>query len=138
MNKLMVACAMVFAIVFTEPVQAGGHPIPMTEIIDAPVAWPDGKPGELATVQAAVLRGLVDKGWVGRVVSPGVVHATLRRDDWVCEIDIPFTVTAYSIKYATSTNLDYDPATRKIHRNFNRWLVLLQQRIDANMMQAVP
>lgn len=138
MQRPVVALLLTVLALFAVPAQAGGKPIPMVEIIDAPVIWPSGKPGDLSVVQNAVLRGLVEKGWTGRIISPGVARGTLTRDDWSCEIEIPFTTTAYSIKYANSVNLDYNPDTRVIHRNFNRWLVLLRQRIDLQMMQAVP
>jgi hypothetical protein len=138
MQKAGFALLLAVLALFAVPASAGGRPIPMIEVIDAPVTWPGGQPGELSVVQNAVLRGLADKGWTGRMVSPGVARATLTRDDWSCEIEIPFTTSAYSIKYADSVNLDYNPQTRVIHRNFNHWLVLLRQRIDLQMMQAVP
>ena len=136
MSKAFRAFALVMLALLGSAAFAGGRPIPMVEIIDAPVIWPDGQVGDLQTVQKAVLSGLFDKGWVGRVVSPGVVQATLRRDDWTCEIAVTFNTANYSIKYVNSTNLDYDASTHVIHRNFNKWLVLLQQRIDLHMMQA--
>ena len=113
---------------------AGGRPIPMVEIIDQPVHWPSGTPGSIDAVQKAVLRGLADKGWVGEAKAPGEVHATLTRDDWKCEIDVTFTPEHYSIKYAASEHLNYDPVKHLIHRNFNHWLILLRERIDLAIM----
>lgn len=136
MSKAVRAFALAILTLFTSAALAGGRPIPMVEIIDAPVIWPDDQVGNLQTVQKAVLSGLFDKGWVGRVVTPGVVQATLRRDDWTCEIAVTYNTTTYSIRYVNSTNLDYDASTHVIHRNFNKWLILLQQRIDLHMMQA--
>jgi hypothetical protein len=134
MKKSLVAISMLVLALFAGPVSAGGFPKPLIEVIDAPVAWPSGTPGSLATVQAAVLRGCADKGWIGRVVSPGLVHAVLAKSDYTAEIDIPFTVETYSIKYSASEHLDWNANKRLIHRNFNRWLVLLRQRIDLQMM----
>ena len=119
MSKAVRAFALAILTLFTSAALAGGRPIPMVEIIDAPVIWPDGQVGNLQTVQKAVLSGLFDKGWVGRVVSPGVVQATLRRDDWTCEIAVTYNTTTYSMRYVNSTNLDYDASTHVIHRNFN-------------------
>jgi hypothetical protein len=62
------------------------------------------------------------------------VHAVLAKSDYTAEIDIPFTVETYSIKYSASEHLDWNSDKRLIHRNFNRWLVLLRQRIDLQMM----
>ena len=69
-------------------------------------------------------------------VEPGLIHAVLRRDDWVAEIDIPYTATSYSIKYANSVNLDYNAQKHVIHRNFNKWLTNLRQIIDAETVRA--
>jgi hypothetical protein len=134
MKKILIIISMLALAFASLSASAGGWPKPLEEIIDAPVAWPNGTPGDLATVQAAILRGCADKGWVGRVVSPGLVHAVLTKSDYTAEIDIPFTVERYSIKYSASQHLDWNPEKRVIHRNFNRWLVLLRQRIDIQML----
>ena len=118
------------------PAHAGGRPIPMIEIIDAPVVWPPGATADVAVVQRAVQHALIAKGWVGQLVQPGLYHAVLKRDDWTAEIDIPFTATSYSIKYAASERLDYNEQKHVIHRNFNKWLGTLRQLIDAETSQA--
>jgi hypothetical protein len=121
---------------FAVPASAGGRPIPMVEIIDAPVVAPTGKAADIQAVQAAILAGCIDKGWVAHVVSPGLIHATLTKPDYTAELDIPFTASSYSIKYSNSEHLDYSAEKHVIHRNFNRWLILLRERIDVHMAAA--
>lgn len=118
---------------FAAAATAGGRPIPMQEIINAPLPWPDGKEGSLEQVQHAVFAGLATKGWVGTLVGPGKAHAYIQKPDWRCEIDVTFTTHSYSITYSNSEHLDYNPDKHVIHRNFNRWLVLLQQAINLHL-----
>ena len=130
MRKTLLTATMIAATLASAAAQAGGRPIPMIEVIDAPIAWPAGKPGELSVVQAAIIRGCADKGWSCQVAAPGLIHGVLAKPDWKAEIDIPFSTTSYSIKYSASEHLDYNADKHVIHRNFNRWLVLLRERID--------
>ncbi|MBS0395787.1 MAG: hypothetical protein JSR54_14290 [Proteobacteria bacterium] len=117
------------------PALAGGRPIPLVEIIDAPLVWQNNAPGKLEEVQSAVMAGCVTKGWVPTAQGPGHVHAVLTRPDYRAEIDVTFTTTTLSIKYADSQGLDWNPDKRLIHRNFNRWLTLLQQAINVEMVR---
>lgn len=112
---------------------AGGKPIPIIEQVDVPVNWLGGTAGSIDKVQRAVFAGLAAKGWVGTLVEPGHAHAVLMRPDYHCEIDVYFDTAKFSIRYANSEHLDYDPARRVIHRNFNRWLVLLREQINIAM-----
>ncbi len=131
MNRRNALAFVALALVaFAPAVQAGGRPIPMQEIIDAPFPWPTGKPATMDQAQRAVMAGLAAKGWVGSVAAPGKAHGLLHRDDWTCEIDVTFDTKSYSIRYADSKNLDYDATKKVIHRNFNRWLQFLQEQIN--------
>jgi len=137
MNRRTALFAALALLAAVPAVQAGGRPIPMQEIIDTPVPWPGGTEGTLAQVQKAVFAGLAAKGWTASLAAPGKAHAYIQKSDWRCEIDVTFNTTTYSITYSNSEHLDYDPKKKVIHRNFNRWLQLLQQQINlALQMQA--
>ncbi len=120
------------------PALASPRPVPLVEIVDAPLTWQSGTPGKLADVQSAVMAGCVTKGWVPTPQGPGHVHAVLTRSDYRAEIDVTFTTTTLSIKYADSEGLKWDPAKRVIHPNFNRWLTLLQQAISVEIVRIKP
>jgi hypothetical protein len=109
---------------------AGGRPIPMMEVIDAPVAWVGGAPSDAALVQRAIMSALLAKAWQPRLVSPGLIHAVLSHGDWTAEIDVTYDERQYSIRYSASEHLDYDPVRKVIHRNFNKWLATLRYLID--------
>ncbi len=117
----------------TPAVEAGGKPIPIIEQVDVPLHWLGGQAQTLDKVQRAVFAGLAAKGWQGTPVEPGHAHGVLMRDDWRCEIDVYYDITKFSIRYASSEHLDYDATRHVIHRNFNRWLVLLREQINIAM-----
>lgn len=134
-NRLAVLAALLLSLVAL-PAAAGGRPIPLVEVVDAPVMWSTPEAATLAQMQAAVLAGCAAKGWVGQAVEPGHVHAVLTRPDYRAEIDILYSTSKLSIKYAASEGLDYNADRQLIHRNFNRWLTLLQQAINVETLRA--
>lgn len=129
MNRRFVIAALAL-VAFAPAVQAGGRPIPMQEIIDSPFPWPPGKAATMEQAQHAVMAGLTAKGWTATVPAPGKAHGYIQKPDWRCEIDVTFNTKSYSILYSNSEHLDYDATKKVIHRNFNRWLQLLQQQIN--------
>jgi len=132
MNRRLAVALLALAAfpVLAPAVQAGGRPIPMKEIIDAPVPWPGGNEGKIEQVQRAVFAGLRSKGWTATLAAPGKAHAYIQKPDWRCEIDVTFNTKSYSITYSNSEHLDYNAEAHVIHRNFNRWLLLLQEQIN--------
>jgi len=128
MNRRTALFAALALLAAVPAVQAGGRPIPMQEIIDSPFAWPGGKEGTMDKAQKAVFAGLAAKGWVATLAGPGKAHGMIHRDDWRCEIDVVFRAKKYSILYSNSEKLDYNVEKKVIHRNFNRWLTLLQEQ----------
>lgn len=47
------------------------------------------------------------------------------------EVLIPYSSSAYSIHYSDSRVLDYDEKDQSIHRNYNKWVILLSQEIQS-------
>jgi len=137
MNRRSLVLIILASLGLAATAAAGGRPIPMREILDAPVPWPAGKEGSLEQVQRAVFAGLAAKGWVGTLAGPGKAHAYIQKPDWRCEIDVTFNTHSYSITYSNSDHLDYNAEKHEIHRNFNRWLLLLQQAIDTSLQAGV-
>jgi hypothetical protein len=44
-------------------------------------------------------------------------------------VSIPFNGSSYSIVYVTSRELDADVKKNKIHRNYNKWVAVLDYEI---------
>lgn len=136
MSKLFVSLAAALLLWAAVPMTAVAGGQPVMNVTDAPVNWTTGTPGPAAKVQTAILAALALKGWQGRVVSPGVIQGVLLVRRHRAEIEITFDARKYSIKYVSSEELDYDAAKNTIHRNYNKWIILLQRVIDVEMMRS--
>jgi len=78
--------------------------------------------------QQAILTTLVKRKWEVQRVSPDLVQAQITvRGQYHAEIDIPYTADHYQIKYRDSRELNYKDG--KIHKNYNRWVRLLDKGI---------
>jgi len=58
---------------------------------------------------------------------PGLMRAPLDIRSHQALVDIPFDARRFSIRYVSSSNLDYDGVV--IHRNYNGWVQNLQNAI---------
>lgn len=85
----------------------------------------------VAKVEKAILDAGVTKRWNMRVVAPGKIQAHVLVRSHKAEVDIFYSEKDYSIKYRDSMNLLYEDG--KIHRNYNKWITLLDQEIQRNL-----
>jgi len=72
-------------------------------------------------------------GWAMKQTRPGMIEGTLFIRDHVAKVEIPYSSSSYSIRYAGSTNLKYDAAKRTIHSNYNGWVQNLDNQIRARL-----
>ena len=86
----------------------------------------------LRTYRKAITLALNQRGW--RVVSeqPGVIEASVDVRDHQAIVDITYSATGYGIQYKDSTNLDHNG--NNIHRNYNKWVVLLDREIQKQLL----
>lgn len=68
-------------------------------------------------------------GWLMQDVQPGLIRGTLDLRGHQAVVDVPYTPTTFSIRYAASNNLNYTGSN--IHSNYNSWVRNLEQRITA-------
>jgi hypothetical protein len=109
---------------------------PILNIQDHPITWVSATPPALGSVQEAILLGLVDKGWTGTAISPGLIEGSiLVRGKHFASVLISFGLNRYSIQYKDSRNLDYNAEKKKIHRNYNKWIINLQNSIDRRLIE---
>ena len=98
------------------------QPVPLTR---------SGEQPSLDQVQLAIIAGCRIKGWSPVEADDYRVRASiLVRGRHYAEVEIPYSRESYSIIYKNSRNLDYDAKKRKIHRNYNKWVVLLSRAIQ--------
>jgi len=85
-------------------------------------------------VEKAILQAGIDKGWVMSVVEPGRIKAYVLVRHHKAEVVITYDEKSYSITYEDSLNLLYENG--KIHRNYNKWVALLDRQIQLNLSAA--
>jgi hypothetical protein len=85
--------------------------------------------GTLAQRADQIRRAGAGLGWRMEPQAPGLVRGTLNLRAHQAVVDIPYDTQRFSIRYVSSSNLDYDG--RSIHRNYNSWVQNLQNAIVA-------
>lgn len=79
-------------------------------------------------VKQAILKNLVARKWTVQRISPELIQAEITvREQFHAEIDIQYSASAYKIVYRDSRDLDYKDG--KIHKNYIRWVRLLDKGI---------
>ena len=83
--------------------------------------------GSLAQRADQIRRAGAGLGWRMEPQGPGLMRGTLNLRTHQAVVDIPYDTHRFSIRYAGSSNLDYDG--NAIHRNYNSWVQNLQNAI---------
>jgi hypothetical protein len=79
-------------------------------------------------IKKAIIRAGASLGWNMQSKKNGHIIGTLHLRAHRAVIDILYNKNNYSIKYKSSTNLDYDGVN--IHSNYNGWIQRLNQNIQ--------
>ncbi|MBB4866071.1 hypothetical protein HNP46_004976 [Pseudomonas nitritireducens] len=88
-------------------------------------------------VQAAIRDALDEQKWTVQQDAGNVIYAQITvRERHHAEISIPYSSQQYSIKLRSSSGLDEKDG--QIHRNYNKWVTLLNNRILQNLHLAPP
>jgi len=111
------------------PAQARTQPV--YNVVDKPVVTGSGNVASLENVGEALAMAARRKGWTVQDVEPGYQKAQIHVRKHFAAIDIRYTSTSYSITYRDSDVLMYDGT--KIHRNYNKWIKLIERLADENL-----
>lgn len=79
-------------------------------------------------IKKAIIRAGASLGWNMKVKKNGHIIGTLILRKHQAVIDILYNKNNYSIKYKSSSHLDYDGVN--IHSNYNSWIQRLNQNIQ--------
>ena len=71
------------------------------------------------------------------LVSDDRFEASIHVRSHFAKVEIAFDTRAYSITYLDSNNLDYNAQKRKIHRNYNKWVILLSEAIQREFSSGI-
>ncbi|AUG05439.1 hypothetical protein [Pseudomonas sp. S09G 359] len=83
-------------------------------------------------IKTVIINALQKREWTVQRLSPQLVQAEITvRNQFYAAIDIHYTRTSYAITYRDSRDLGYKDG--KIHRNYNRWINMLDRDILAGL-----
>ena len=86
-------------------------------------------------IKQVIVAALQKREWTVQRLGPQLVQAEITvRNQFHAEIDIRYTRTSYAITYRDSRDLGYKDG--KIHRNYNRWVSMLDRDIMAGLQSA--
>ena len=126
MSQLLRALLLGFALT---ALVAGCRTAPVVNVVDAPITA--NKPPSMKDVQDAITRAGVALGWKIEPVKPGLMQGTLNLRTHTAVVEIPYSSTAFSIKYKDSVNLNYTGDS--IHSNYNGWIQNLDKGIRTQL-----
>jgi len=83
-------------------------------------------------IKQVIVAALQKREWSVQRLSPQLVQADITvRNQFYAAIDIRYTRNSYAITYRDSRDLGYKDG--KIHRNYNRWVSMLDRDILAGL-----
>ncbi|NCE92895.1 hypothetical protein [Pseudomonas sp. L13] len=86
-------------------------------------------------MKQVIVAALQKREWTVQRLSPQLVQAEITvRGQFYAAIDIRYTRNSYAITYRDSRDLGYKDG--KIHRNYNRWVSMLDRDILAGLRSA--
>lgn len=111
---------------------------PVKDVVDHEVpALKDGTRIALPDVQAAILAACERRKFDATVVSPGLITARWAHGKHTFDVTIPFSDSAYSIRYKDSAYMDYNPKKNRIDDSYNDYVAALSEHIEADFERAL-
>ncbi|HEY8587293.1 MAG TPA: hypothetical protein VIL60_11300 [Rhodanobacter sp.] len=101
-----------------------------------PAAPMDVPPGLTQTqIKTSIVDALNGRGWTVDEIKDGSIRSTLHLREHTATIRITFDQAQVRMAYVSSTNLDYGDrhGRQTIHRNYNGWIMYLEQDISRNL-----
>lgn len=125
-----IAITLMFVLVFGSLVGCA-NTAPVYNVDQQAILASSGTPPTTEQVKAAIIEAAQSKGWVVEDAGDGQLIANLDNRGHQASVTITYDATSYSISYRDSKDLKYDG--QNIHRNYNRWITLLRDRINQNL-----
>lgn len=106
-----------------------GRVAPLYNVVQAPLDVP--RSVSTAELEKTIRVAAANRGWTVKRMGRGKIEARIAVRDHVAVIDISYSRKQYSITYKESQNLKYDGS--RIHKNYNSWIQLLANDINARV-----
>lgn len=79
----------------------------------------------------AIVSAATGRKWIPQVVAPGQIVCTINvRGKHEVVVEVAYTASTFSIRYKSSENMNYDPATQTISPKYNQWVNNLAKDIQ--------
>ena len=104
-------------------------------IYDAEISVPPKAQSE--DISKAIRSALIARGWTVTKEDQDVIESQIHVRSHTAAIRIPFNEQSIRIRYVSSDHLLYsqESGTASIHRNYNKWIKLLEQDISSNLVR---
>ncbi len=106
--------------------------VPVYNINDAPVQV-SANDYSANDVKKAIIRAGISLGWKIKEVEPGKLVGLLNLRRHMAKIEIPYSKEGYSLIYIDSSELKYNAEKGEIHKNYNKWIRNLDQKIQMQL-----
>jgi len=118
---------------------AGCRAAPMYSPSDIAFAKPPTSVQKALTMEDyknAIIRGGSKRTWTFQEEGPGhLVGNVAVRNKHFATVDVLFDTESFTISYKSSQNLNYNASRKEIHPNYNAWIQILQDEIQAEITQ---
>lgn len=104
---------------------------PIYNVSEAPVLASSGQEVTDQQVKEAIISAAQSKGWIVEPLEGNRLLASLKIRSHKAVVDIDYSAEQYSVTYKSSVLLLHDGDV--IHRNYNKWIKLLDERIRQNI-----
>ena len=106
-------------------------------VSSSPIPIREGASLSLDEVSTAIKNACIYKKWEPEQIRDGLIEAKITvRGHHTAVVDISYDTKSYNITYKESVGLDHKG--NKIHRNYNKWVILLDEEISANLASSKP
>lgn len=123
--------AVVLTLLMCVGLGACARTLPIYNVDSMPVVSGSGAELSADQVRTAIVDAAHSKGWSVQDGAGGRLLATLYVRSHMAEVEIDYSPKAYGISYVNSENLLYNGSN--IHRNYNKWIQLLETRINEEL-----
>jgi|SRR5215831_1321060 len=106
---------------------------PIRDIDREVPALKDGTRMSPEAVERAILEACARRKFTATVIEPGMISARWTHGSHSFEVTIPYTESTYSIRYAGSERMNYDPAKHRIADAYNEYVAGLAEHIDEHL-----
>lgn len=127
-----IASLVVTSLAFAAPAARADDPI--KDIVDHEVpALKDGTKLAPAEVEKALLAALARRNFDATIAAPGLITAKFSHGKHVIEVTLPYSDSAYSVRYLDSKYMDYNEKKQRIDDAYNEWIDGLDEHIQAQL-----